>query len=291
MSECTLCPRQCRAQRAEEHSGGFCAMPLTLRVARAALHFWEEPPISGTRGSGAVFFSGCSLRCCFCQNHELSERQIGEEITPSRLAEIMRRLEGEGAHNINLVTGTHFAPLIAAALDEAKLSVPVVWNCSGYETEETIMLLKPYISIWLPDIKYALPETAREYSRAPDYPEVAFAAVRLMQSLRPELVLREDGTAAEGVIVRHLVLPGNTANSIAVLERIKRELLPNTVLSLMSQYTPCRETGFKELNRRVTRREYEKVCLAAEELGIDGYAQDMSSASKCYVPDFKEKLI
>lgn len=287
IDSCRLCPRSCAVVRTAEEGRGWCACAAEAKIARAALHMWEEPCISGTRGSGAVFFSGCTLRCKFCQNYEISAQGLGRKVSAQELSEIFVSLEQQGAHNINLVTGTQFIPVIISALELHRPRIPIVWNTSGYETSAAIDTLAPYVDIWLPDIKYALSHIAQKYSGAPDYPDVAFAAVRKMQSLQPELVLNEQGIAERGVIVRHLVLPSNTRNSLAVLERIKRELLPNTTVSIMAQYTPHGALEeCPELKRRITEREYDKVLDAALELEIDGFAQDLSAADDDYIPDF-----
>lgn len=283
---CTLCPRHCGAERDAESGSGFCRMPETMHVALISLHMWEEPPISGTNGSGAVFFSGCPLGCVFCQNHEISRAAVGREYTPEQLARKFHVLEEQGAHNINLVTGTHFIPQIIETLREYRPRVPVVWNSSGYETPEAIDMLAPYIDIWLPDYKYGLNETAARYSRAPDYPEVALAAILRMRSYQPENVM-EDGLLKKGMIVRHLVIPASIRNSAAVLRRLASKV-PNTPISIMSQYTPIKgiENDFPELGRMVTEREYERISELASQLGIEGYTQELSAADCEYVPEW-----
>lgn len=285
--DCNLCPRLCKAARREDFGGGFCRMGTLPVVARAALHMWEEPVISGERGSGAVFFSGCNLGCLFCQNKKISAQGFGKAITPQRLAEIFCNLEQAGAHNINLVTATHFVPAVIEALKIYKPSVPVVYNCGGYESCQTIKALAPYVDIWLPDFKYSDSVLAQRLSGAADYPAVAEKAVKLMAQLAPQPVI-EDGIMKKGVIVRHLVLPGHTKNSIGVLEILDR-LFPNrnVLLSLMSQYTPMGEIeGFAELSRRITRREYDKVWNALTQMGFEGFVQEKSSAKEEYIPPF-----
>lgn len=270
-----------------EKTAGRCGCRTEIRIARAALHFGEEPPISGINGSGTVFFGGCSLRCCFCQNSEISREATGRVYTVQQLAEEIKNLEAQGAHNINFVTGTHYADSIMAALDIYRPDIPIVWNTGGYETTDTIERLSKYVDIWLPDIKYALPEKAEKYSKAPDYPEIAFAAVRRMLELSGILKTDENGIAESGVLIRHLILPSNTKNSIAVLERIAEEFGNEVPVSLMSQYTPHGKiSDYPEINRKITGREYDKVCAKALELGIKGYTQERSSATESYIPEF-----
>lgn len=265
---------------------GFCGMGTTLRVARAALHHWEEPPISGSRGSGTVFFSGCTLRCVFCQNHQISANGFGKEITPQRLREIFEELIDQGAHNINLVTPTHFTPWILQALQEP-LSVPVVWNCGGYERLETLELLRGKVDIYLPDLKYADAALAKELSGAEDYFEVTTAAIRAMHQQVGDIVLSKDGLLQRGVVIRHLMLPGQLNNTKACIDWVARTFRPGQVLfSLMSQYTPQPDAqGF--LARTVRRSEY---CAAVEYMcncGIeDGFLQEDSSAKPEYTPPF-----
>lgn len=285
MNGCSLCPRGCGVQRDEQHGSGACGMPSSMHIALAAPHMWEEPPISGTRGSGAIFFSGCPLGCVYCQNHEISRNGVvGKKVTPSGLAQIMAELEEKGVHNINFVTGTHFIPEIIAALEIRRPGVPVVWNTSGYETEETIDTLAPWVDIWLPDYKYALSEPARKYSTAPDYPDTAMNAIRRMRAHQPENVCDGSGMMLRGVIVRHMVLPLNVRNSIAALDRIAEEL-PGVPVSLMSQYTPVTaDPRYPELGRKITTREYEKVCGHMLDLGIDGFMQERDSSACSFIP-------
>ena len=290
IQQCTLCPRACAAQRNAEEGRGFCAAPSTAYVAKAMLHMWEEPPISGTRGAGTIFFSGCTLRCVYCQNRDISRiegRPRGRAVTAAQLADIMLSLEEQGAHNIEFVTGTQFVPTIIEALELHRPAVPVVWNSGGYERIETVDTLAPYVDIWLPDYKYALSSPAEKYSGAPDYPEVALRAIERMREHAPENVI-EDGIMRRGVIVRHLVLPLNVRNSIAALERL-HERLPDVPVSIMGQYTPVDGLeNYPELTRRITPREYGKVCDAAQELGIEGYVQELSSAESRYIPQWDE---
>ncbi|MBE6972095.1 MAG: radical SAM protein [Ruminococcaceae bacterium] len=282
---CTLCPRMCRAERTVGSGDGFCRMGTALRVARAALHHWEEPPISGSRGSGTVFFSGCTLRCIFCQNHQISADGFGKEITPQRLREIFEELIAQGAHNINLVTPTHFTPWILQALQEP-LSVPVVWNCSGYERLETLELLRGKVDIYLPDLKYADAALAKELSGAEDYFEVATAAIRAMHQQVGDVVLR-DGLLQHGVVIRHLMLPGQLNNTKACIDWVARTFRPGQVLfSLMSQYTP-QPNAEGALARTVRRSEYRAAVEYMRNCGIeDGFLQEDSSAKPEYTPPF-----
>jgi putative pyruvate formate lyase activating enzyme len=266
-----------------------------MRIARAALHFFEEPPISGTRGSGTVFFVGCSLRCVFCQNRVISRAdRIGRVVTPEELADIFLSLEAQGAHNINLVTPTHFADGLLEALTMARsnLTVPVVYNTSGYERVETLRRLDGLVDIYLPDFKYISSELSSRYSAAPDYAEVAADALREMFRQVGRYEIGEDGLMQRGMIVRHMVLPKGRQDSIAVLDRLA-ELLPvdGILLSLMSQYTPefAMDSPYAELHRKVTTFEYRSVVERAAALGFDGFMQEKSSATAQYTPDFEVK--
>ena len=266
-------------------------MPGEIYGARAALHMWEEPCISGKKGSGTVFFSGCGLRCCFCQNRDIAIGKSGLEITEDRLAEIFLELQEQGAANLNLVTGAHYVPQIIAALDLAReqgLRLPVVYNSSGYEKVETVKMLEGYVEVYLPDYKYAESNLAEKYSRAEDYPETAAAAIAEMVRQTGPAVFDEEGYMRRGTIVRNLILPGHTRNSIKVLEYLHRTYGNQIYISIMNQYTPVFEQKeFKELNRRVTQREYEKVLNAALELGIEnGFFQDGETAKESFIPAF-----
>ncbi len=286
IEQCRLCPRRCGVRRTAEAGDGACRMGADAVVARAALHMWEEPCISGTRGSGAVFFSGCSLRCVFCQNAQISASCFGARVSAQELSDIFRRLVAQGAHNINLVTPTHFVPAILEALRLWKPPVPVIYNCGGYESVETLRALEGWVDIWLPDLKYAFSESAARYSAAPDYPEAARAALLEMARQTPECVYDDAGLMQKGMIIRHLILPENTRGAIAVLDWIAAHL-PQYPVSLMAQYTPCGALdGFRELRRRITRREYEKVQAHLFELGLTGYVQDRASAKSAYIPPF-----
>ena len=290
MSACTLCPRECHVDRSSGKKG-FCGMDGTIYLARAALHMWEEPCISGTKGSGAVFFSGCGLRCCFCQNHDIAIGSRGLAVSVERLGEIFLELKEKGAANINLVTGAHYVPQIIEALKLARMQgmdLPVVYNSSGYEKLETLKLLEGYVDIYLPDLKYMEPDLAQKFSHAPDYVERAKAAIKEMVRQSGSCQFGEDGYIRRGTIVRHLILPGHTKNSRKVLRYLHETYVEDIYISIMNQYTPVREFGeFKELNRKVTKREYEKVLDAAIEMGIqNGFIQEGETASESFIPEF-----
>ena len=283
---CSLCPRRCGALRTGTEGGGFCGMPALPVVARAALHFWEEPCISGTRGSGTVFFSGCNLGCVFCQNGSISHGRFGRPVTIPRLREIFQELIAQGAHNINLVTPTHFAPAIREAL-ETPLAVPVVWNSGGYELPEALRILEGKVQIYLPDLKYADGALAARYSGAADYFETATAAIREMFRQVGRCMFDGDGMLQRGVIIRHLLLPGALENTKAVLDWIAGTFPAGSVLvSLMSQYTT--QAGAEGLLRRkVTGAESRAARAYMENLGLTaGYYQDSSSAREEYTPPF-----
>lgn len=283
---CRLCPRGCGVDRAAG-AVGVCRMPAGLRVARAAPHFWEEPCISGTRGSGAVFFSGCSLGCRYCQNHAISADGFGAAITPARLRDIFRELvEVHGCHSISLITGTQFLPDILEALDP-KPPVPIVWNTSGYETLDTLRQLEGLVDVYLPDLKYRDSALALRLSGAADYPEVAEAAIREMVRQTGYLQMDRDGLLRRGTLVRHLVLPGHVDNSLSCVEWLIDTFGPNEMLlSLMCQYTPM--PGMEPpLDRRVSEDEYAAVCSWAELCGLRaGFFQDFASATSAYIPEF-----
>lgn len=282
---CTLCPRRCGAERTAEAGGGFCRMPGGLRVARAMLHHWEEPPISGQNGAGTVFFSGCTLGCVYCQNGDISAGGFGKDISTARLREIFQELIAQGAHNIELVTPTHFLPWILSALTP-RLPVPVVYNCGGYERVETLRALEGLVDVYLPDLKYADGALAAELSGAADYFPVVCEAIREMFRQVGPYVL-EDGLLTRGVVIRHLVLPGYLDNTRRVLDWIAETFTPGDVLvSLMSQYTPTANmTG--RLARRVTAAEYRAAADYMRNCGItDGFVQERTSAEEAYTPAF-----
>lgn len=261
-------------------------MPLLPKAARASLHFWEEPVISGKNGSGTVFFSGCSLACVYCQNYEISHEGSGKIITPERLAEIFRELEEKGAHNINLVNPTHFVLSIKEALDIYRPNIPIVYNSSGYESKETIEILKDYVDIYLLDFKYFSDEKATLYSSAPDYVETAKATLKRCYELVPECII-EDEIMKKGIIVRHLLLPQSTNDAIKIFDWV-RENTPNVYFSFMGQYLPLgKAKEYKVINRTVTKREYLKVLSYIEESGFNNvFYQELSSADDKFVPDF-----
>ena len=287
MSECRLCPRRCGADRAA--GAGVCHRGSAVRVARAAPLYGEEPCGSGERGSGAVFFSGCPLGCVYCQDYALSRGRIGETVSVERLAEIFSALEAKGVHNLNLVTGTPFVPQILEALGIAEPKIPVVWNTSGYETVGTVDALSERVSVFLPDYKYADPALAARYSRAPDYPAAARAAIRRMVGHTGAFELDRDGLLRRGVVIRHLVLPGQIENTRSVLRWIADTFAPGTVLvSLMAQYTPCGNLEqFPELRRTLTDEEWDAALAVLAETGLeDGYVQELSASGEEEIPAF-----
>ncbi len=288
LQHCTLCPRACGANR--KKTAGLCGGGAELRAARAALHFWEEPCISGTGGAGAIFFSGCALRCCYCQNRQISQEHFGKTLSTAQLSEIILRLQEEGAETIDLVTGSHYTPWIAESLQQVKkkLHIPVVWNSSGYESKEILSLLNGLVDVYLPDWKYLDNTTAATYSGILDYCTVTEQAITEMVQQVGKPVF-QNGILKSGVLIRHLILPGQRHASIALMQRIAERFPNGTVLvSLMGQYTPP-ETPLPDphLNRRLTTMEYQSVLKVAQELEMEGFAQDLSSARKSYIPSFQ----
>ena len=284
MANCNICPRKCNVDRTLKT--GVCGVSDTLKIARAAAHFWEEPCISGTCGSGTVFFSGCNMKCVFCQNYEISSGCFGREITAERLCEIYGELIDSGVHNINLVTPTHYAEKILESL-EKPLSVPVVYNSSGYESTETLRKFAGKIHIYLPDMKYMDSSLAKKYSLAPDYPEKAKAAIREMFRQTGEAVFDEDGIMQKGVIIRHLMLPDATENTLDVIDWVSSEFGDKVVFSLMSQFTPNKNCNIPELQKTVSEEEYNKAVDYMYLCGMENaYVQDFSSAKKEYTPPF-----
>ncbi len=284
---CRLCPRNCGALRTSTEGQGLCRMPETPLLARAALHHWEEPPISGTRGSGTVFFTGCPLGCVFCQNGDISQRNFGKPVTEERLWDICQELIAQGAHNINFVTPTHYAHVLASLL-ERPLPVPVVYNCGGYEKVDTLRALEGKVQIYLPDFKYLDPAAAQRYSGAPDYPEVASAAIQEMVRQTGPCQFDENGLLTRGVIIRHLILPGQVQGAKAVMDWVAETFPPHTVLfSLMSQYTPWGDLSrVPEVNRRLRRGEMRAAQDYMAALGLDGFTQERTSAKEEYTPPF-----
>lgn len=290
MSLCNACPRKCNTPRGEGKYG-VCGVPDIFRVARIAPHMWEEPPISGTRGSGTVFFSGCSLRCVFCQNRPISREGRGEDMSDAELMRRILALQDEGVHNINFVTPTHYATRLRGLLEQLKpkLRVPVVYNCGGYEDADTLRGLEGLVDIYLPDFKYISPDLSRDYSGAANYAEVARAALTEMFRQVGDVQFDADGMMTRGMIVRHLVLPGCRHDSIAVLRELAAMLPVSDIrLSLMAQYTPdfAKDCPHANLHRRVTTFEYTSVLRVADELGFDGYMQSPEAATAAYTPEF-----
>ena len=288
LSKCYLCPRECGAER-EAGNTGFCGVPADPVVARAAPHFGEEPCISGERGSGAVFFAGCTLRCVFCQNYGLSRAKQGVEITVPRLQEIFLELRDQGVHNINLVTASHYVPVVAEALSGLDLGIPVVWNSSGYEKVETLKMLEGLVQVYLPDLKYLDGSLAGSLSAAPDYPEVAAAAIKEMFRQTGPFRFDEDGMLQRGVLIRHLILPGQAENSKIVIDWVSENFEPDDVLfSLMSQYTPMGDlTRFPELKRKVSPAENDAVYQHLMDSSIEnGFFQELEAATTDMIPRF-----
>ena len=284
MATCNICPRKCNVDRSI--NTGVCGVPDTLKIARAAAHFWEEPCISGTGGSGTVFFSGCNMKCVFCQNYEISSGCFGREITAERLCEIYGELIDSGVHNINLVTPTHYANKILESL-ENPLSVPVVYNSSGYDSVDTLRKFEGKIQIYLPDMKYMDSSLAKKYSLAPDYPEKTKEAIREMFRQTGEAVFDKDGIMQKGVIIRHLMLPDATENTLDVIDWVSSEFGDKVVFSLMSQFTPNKNCNIPELQKTVSEEEYNKAIDYMYLCGMaNAYVQDFSSAKKEYTPSF-----
>lgn len=292
LSNCTLCPRECHVNR---NAGeiGYCGQTAILTATRAALHFWEEPCLSGTNGSGAVFFSGCNLRCVYCQNHEIAHGLSGRNISALRLSDIFLELQEKGAHNVNLVTPTHFVPQIITALETAKkqgLSIPVVYNTSAYEKTETLKNLDGLVDIYLPDLKYFDPALSGQYSHAPDYFEKAADAIAEMvrQTGAPVFTDNAEPLMKKGVIVRHLLLPGCEKDARHILRYLHSTYKNDIYVSIMNQYTPLlRVKSVPELNRKISAREYEKIVDYAVSIGIEnGFIQEGETASESFIPTF-----
>lgn len=285
--KCNLCPKRCNAERTEQNNiNGFCKMPLLPKVARADLHFWEEPIISGKNGSGAVFFSGCSLDCVYCQNYEISHCEKGTLISYEKLAEIFYELEKKGAHNINLVSPSHYVLAIKEALKIYRPKIPIVYNSSGYDNVNSLKILEGDIDIFLLDLKYLNSNRAEKYSNTPDYPENATKALKEAYRQRGECVI-ENGIMKKGVIIRHLLLPQGTKEAISVFDFVK-ENMPNAYFSIMSQYIPFGNAkDFPEINRKVTNREYEKVIDYIMDSNFKNvFIQERDSANEEYIPEF-----
>lgn len=291
--DCSLCPRRCHVNR--EKGKGACHVGAGLILSRAALHMWEEPCISGEKGSGAVFFSGCSLGCVFCQNYEISGGKAGMEVSTERLVEIFFELKEQGANNINLVTADHYILQVCEAIKRAKargFDLPVVYNCSGYENVDTLRLLEGLVDVYLPDFKYWESETAARYSNAPDYPEVARGAIEEMVRQTGECTFDADGIIQKGVIVRHLLLPGKVKEAGKIVRYLYETYKDKIFISLMNQYTPVQGTetrlkDFPELHRKVTGREYDRWIQYVLELGVsNAYVQEGETAQESFIPAF-----
>lgn len=286
---CNQCPRECKVDRTE--AVGYCQVGDKIRVARAALHMWEEPCISGGEGSGAIFFSGCNMQCVFCQNRDIACGSTGKDISEERLCEIMLELQDKKANNINLVTPTHYVKQIAGAIIKAKnngLTIPIVYNSSSYEKTDTLKELNGLVDVYLPDCKYFDDELAVKYSRAPGYHNISLKAIDEMLRQTGKCSFDENGLIKSGVIIRHLVLPGHTKDSKAVIKSLWERYGHDVYLSIMSQYTPLENVkNYPELNRRITVREYNKVLDYAIELGVvNGFFQDMDVAKESFIPEF-----
>lgn len=289
--KCNLCPRNCGINR-NKGARGFCTQTSEIKIGRSALHYWEEPCISGEKGSGTVFFSGCSLRCVYCQNYNLGRGEVGQKLHERELCDIFIDLQNQGAHNINLVTAEHFAPHIKDAVIKARkkgLIIPVILNSGGYVSEETLEILKDVIDIYLVDFKYMNSETAAKYSSAPDYPEIAKKAISKMLELVGRPVFDEDGILQKGVVVRHLCLPSHSGESKDIIKYLFGNYKTGIIYSIMRQYTPVRKSEkYPNLNRKLTEEEYDEVIDFCVETGIeDAYIQDDECALESFIPDFQ----
>ncbi len=292
MNGCELCPRQCQIMR-NEGKRGFCGESDEVRLSRAALHMWEEPCISGREGSGAVFFSGCTLRCVYCQNFHIANSEIGKVVSIMRLSDIFLELQGQGANNINLVTPTHFVPQIIQALDLARqrgMNLPVVYNTSGYEKVDTLRMLEGYVDIYMPDFKYLDNEHANKYSKAADYPEVAKAALKEMVRQNGMPVFDERGIMKKGVIVRHLLLPGCLRDARKIVKYLYETYGNQIYMSLMNQYTPLETLDrerYPELSKKVSKKAYDVLLDYAIDLGVEqAFIQEGETAKESFIPDF-----
>ncbi len=279
---CNQCPRECGIDRNE--ASGFCGVKSPPKLARVAPHYDEEPPISGINGAGTIFFCGCSLRCVFCQNYAISAQDAGRYVTPRELSEEYRRLEEAGVHNIELVTPSHYTDAILESMEYYRPHVPIIWNSSGYEKVETLKRLDGVVDIYLPDFKYSDSALAQRLSNCPDYPGVAADAIKEMIRQCGDIVM-QNGLMKRGVMIRHLVLPSHVRNSIGVLEIIKEKFGTRAAVSLMAQYFPAgRAEDYPDVNRRLTKREYNRVLEKFFDLGLDGFAQELESSDEKYVP-------
>ncbi len=287
MKKCNLCSRNCNIDRSRNL--GFCNASEKIKISKVMVHHWEEPVISGNKGSGAIFFSNCNLKCVFCQNYQISHEGKGTKICVDDLVHIIKYLENKGVHNINLVTPTHYTDQIIKALTIYKPSIPIVWNTNSYESHSTIEKLKDYIDIFLFDLKYKDDALSQKYSKCKDYFAVATRNILHARKYIKEDII-ENNIMKKGIIVRHLVLPNNTNDSIDILNWIK-ENIPTTLISLMSQYVPCfRASEFPEINSKLKKLEYKRVLTKCQNLGLNGFMQDIESADECFIPDFEEEL-
>ncbi len=287
---CKLCPHKCGEIRTLDTKGGKCGLTTTPMVARIAPHFWEEPPISGVKGSGTIFFSGCTLSCIYCQNYKISALHQGTSITAKELSEEYKRLEDMGVHNINLVSATQFLPQIIKSFEIYNPRIPVVYNTGGFERVETLKALEGIVDIYLPDFKYSDNKLGLEYSGAENYRETALSAISEMFRQKGKLCLDNEGIAKTGVLVRHLVLPNHTRNSIEALNILKENFGDLLTLSLMGQFVPAgKACEHQKLSRKITKREYQKVLAHLLDLEIDGYSQELTAATEKYIPDWDFK--
>lgn len=282
---CNACPRKCNVDR--QNTLGYCKSPDKFKLARAALHFWEEPCISGKNGSGAIFFSGCNLGCVFCQNFDISHNCKGVEVSDDKLIDIMKSLVDKGANNINLVNPTHYSAQLLQVFEKYKPPVPIVYNTSGYDSVETLRLFDGIVDVYLPDFKYIRPDKAKKYSKAENYPQVAEAALTEMKRQVKSDVFDDRGIMQKGMIIRHLVLPSNTNASVEALDYLAKNF-DDTYISVMAQYVPCGDlSDYKEINRPLTQREYDKVVNHILDLGLDKiFVQELEAASDEFIPDF-----
>ncbi len=290
LASCHLCPRNCGVNR-EQGQIGYCRETAEIMAARAALHMWEEPCISGEKGSGAVFFSGCAMQCVFCQNHNIAAAKAGKRISVERLSEIFLELEKKGAANLNLVTAGHYVPQVVKALKMAReqgMSIPVVYNSSGYEKVETLRMLEGYVDVYLPDFKYWYEETGRRYSNAPDYRETAMEALVEMFRQTGEFVFNEEGYLIRGMVVRHLVLPEHIEEAKQIIHYLYRTYGDRIFISILNQYTPLPQVkDYPELTRKLTEAEYDEVVEDAISIGVEnGFIQEGGTAEESFIPEF-----
>lgn len=289
IESCELCPRHCGALRTDEKGNGFCGLPSDMKIARIAPHLWEEPPISGKKGTGAVFFSGCTLRCAYCQNAQISHRNEGVFFTPEKLADKLKMLVDSGMETISFITATPYIYEILKTLEIYRPPVPIVWNTSGYETVETLRLLDGVVDVYLPDFKHRSEKMAQLCAKAPDYFDVTSKAIIEMVRQTSEPQYNENGIMTKGTLIRHLILPGLTSESIQLLEWIHDNLPDYVPVSLMRQYTPMNNISIPGMNRKITNREYKRVREAMLALNIPGFLQESVSATEDFVPTFCTK--